>query len=231
MGVIIGQMRKRRGARGAGYSKGRSHNKHQCWCKNGKTLSAAWASSWVDGIDQFPQGDSVGFLMDTERRTLRGIAAHSHVKLATGPLELANHCNRQPVLHHLTTFYIIRQTAQQTTHSHRSTPDHINYLSHSSPQPSHSRRWASSHIWTKTHTLIAKQTFLSPVWGLIFINHHFPFRFFPPNTFSLSMPKRVDGKKVDKCDEIQNLRAIQGAEVQQFVTISDRMSWPLQLKQ
>ena len=67
----------------------------------------------------------MGFLMDTERRTLRGIAAHSHVKLATGPLELANHCNSQPMLHHLTTFYIIRQTAQQTTHSHRSTPDHV----------------------------------------------------------------------------------------------------------
>lgn len=73
----------------------------------------------------FPQGGSVGFLMDTERRTLRGIAAHSHVKLATGPLELANRCNSQPMLHHLTTFYIIRQTAQQTTHSHRSTPDHV----------------------------------------------------------------------------------------------------------
>lgn len=26
-----------------------------------KTLSAAWASSWVDGIDQFPQGRQCGF--------------------------------------------------------------------------------------------------------------------------------------------------------------------------
>lgn len=34
--------------------------------------SAAGASSWVDGIDRFPQGGSVGFLLDTERRTLRG---------------------------------------------------------------------------------------------------------------------------------------------------------------
>lgn len=156
MGVIIGQMRKRRGASGAGYSKGRSHNKHQCWCKNGKTLSAAWASSWVDGIDQFPLGGSVGFLMDTERRALRGIAAHSHVKLAKGPLELANHCNSQPMLHHLTTFYIIRQTAQQTTHSHRSTPDHINYLSHSSPQPSDSLWLAQNHRFTITEILQSK---------------------------------------------------------------------------
>lgn len=32
--------------------------------------------------------------MDTERRTLRGVVAHSYVKLATGPLELANHCQQ-----------------------------------------------------------------------------------------------------------------------------------------
>lgn len=33
------------------------------------------------------------------------------------------------VLHHLTGVYIIRTTAQQTTHSHRSASDHIIYLS------------------------------------------------------------------------------------------------------
>lgn len=163
--------------------------------------------------------------MDTERRTLRGIAAHSHVKLATGPLELANHCNSQPVLHHLTTFYIIRQTAQQTTHSHRYTPHHINYLS-----------------TAVRLTLIEASGTQIPIAG-IYINT-FSAQFevlFPLITFVfpilhtklllLSKPELVDSKKADKCNEILNLRAVQGAEVQQFVTISDRMSWPLQLKQ
>lgn len=183
----------------------------------------------------FPKGGSVGFLMDTERRTLRGIAAHSHVKLATGPLELANHCNSQPMLHHLTTFYIIRQTAQQTTHSHRSTPDHINYLSHSSPQPSDSLDWLtatdSEKNWDTKCKANYKNTFLNPIWILISINHHLPLQFSSPYTFLLSKPKLVDSKEEDKCNEILNLRAMQGAKVQQFVTISDRMSWPLQLKQ
>lgn len=42
--------------------------------------------------------------MDTERRTLQGAAAHSHVKLATGPLKLAKPL-QQPAsvtpLHHI----------------------------------------------------------------------------------------------------------------------------------
>lgn len=222
MGVIIGQMKKRRGASGAGYSKrGDLIINISVDVKMGKLLSAAWASCWVDGIDRFPLGGSVGFLMDTERRTLRGIAAHSHVKLAAGPLELANRCNSQPMLHHLTAFYIIRQTAQQTTHSHRSTPDHINYLSHSSPQPSRSLQLAGIHcIYLKYYKSLSSANqqlaFSDPLCRMLFY---------------CPIPKVVDSKKVDECNEIQNLRVAQGAEVQQFVTISDRMSWPLQLKQ
>lgn len=163
--------------------------------------------------------------MDTERRTLRGTAAHSHVKLATGPLELANHCNSQPVLHHLTTFYIIRQTAQQTTHSHRNTPDHINY----SPQPSDS-------LWLRYPKLkyLLQSNYMntfSAQFEVLFTLITFVFLILHTKLLLLSKPKLVDSKKADKCNEILNLRATQGAEVQQFVTISDRMSWPLQLKQ
>lgn len=69
---------------------------------------------------RFPLGGSVGFLMDAERRTLPGAAARSHVKLATGPLELAKRCGSQPALRHLTAVCIIRPTAQPTTRSHTS---------------------------------------------------------------------------------------------------------------
>lgn len=183
----------------------------------------------------FPQGGSVGFLMDTERRTLRGIAAHSHVKLATGPLELANRCNSQPMLHHLTTFYIIRQTAQQTTHSHRSTPDHVKLpVTLPSPQATRLRfDWllgeggregrGGARINTKAET--------PNLFSLLFICLFFAHSSHRTRRRCRS-PKRVlVVRKADKCNEIQNLRAARGAEVRQFVTISDRMSWPLQLKQ
>lgn len=111
-------------------------------------MTAARASSWVDGIDQFPLGGSVGFLMDTERRTSRGAAAYSHVKLATSPLELANHCNSQPMLHHLTTFDIIRQTAHQTTHTHTA-PLQITSTTCHTPLPPDSLRLAKSHMFSK----------------------------------------------------------------------------------
>lgn len=75
----------------------------------------------------------MGFLTDAEGRTLPAVAVRSHVKLATDPLELANRCNSQPVLHHLAAVYIIRQTARPATRSRCSAPDRINYLSQSSP--------------------------------------------------------------------------------------------------
>lgn len=123
----------------------------------------------------FPLGGSVGFLTDAEGRTLPGVAVRSHVKLATDPLELANHCNSQPVLHHLAAVYIIRQTARPATRSRCSTPDHINYLSQSSP--------GAAQI-TPTRT---------------------------PHGYFLSIPLgfRPNGREeADKCNEIQNLRAI-----------------------
>lgn len=162
--------------------------------------------------------------MDTERRTLRGTAAHSHVKLATGPLELANHCNSQPVLHHLTTFYIIRQTAQQTTHSHRNTPDHINYLSTAVRLTLIEVSQTQIPIAEELHKHVSSALVLFPLITFVLLILH-------AKLLLLSKPELVDGKKADKCNEILNLRAVQGAEVQQFVTISDRMSWPLQLKQ
>lgn len=85
MGVIISPMRRRRGTRGGQVTvKGDLVINIGVDVKTGK-LSAAGASSWVDGIDQFPHGGGVGFLLDTERRTLRGTAARSRVRTGDGP--------------------------------------------------------------------------------------------------------------------------------------------------
>lgn len=164
----------------------------------------------------------MGFLMDAERRTLPGAAARSHVKLATGPLELAKRCGSQPALRHLTAVCIIRPTAQPTTRSHTS----LHPGSHQPPVTavSGATRKMPSHV---------QHGFTPPPPTL----HKFQFRIL---VFSISvlLGKRSDkrSQKAEKCNEILNLRAITGgwrggAEVQQFVTISDRTSWPLQLKQ
>lgn len=96
-------------------------------------LSAPWASSWVDGIDPFPPGWQCGFSYGCGEEGHYQALLCAHIKLATDPLELANRCNSQPVLHHLAAVYIIRQTARPTTRSRCSAPDGINYLSQSSP--------------------------------------------------------------------------------------------------
>lgn len=138
--------------------------------------------------------------------------------LAAGPLELAERCTSQPPLHRLTAVYIIRPTARRTTHSRRSTPRHFSDPSRSSPRPSPPQSADELKHLLFQPRLKQRLSF----WFLP--------RFHRPT-------QRGARSKADKCNEIQNLRAILrgwgvgGAEVQQFVTISDRMSWPLQLKQ
>lgn len=139
-------------------------------------LSAAWASSWVDGIDRFPQGGSVGFLMDTERRTLRGIAAHSRVKTGNRPSGVG-----KPL-----------QQPASVTPSHHSLHNQADSAADHTLTPLHSRSLQLPVTLLSTEPQMNKKTpnkktfpaqFKSLIFSLIAVRL---FRFFPANALSLS---------------------------------------------
>lgn len=136
MGEISSQMRSGRGKRKGQVTVKRALIINPSVDVRMGKLSAPWASSWVDGIDPFPPGWQCGFSYGCGEEGHYQALLCARVKLATDPLELANHCNSQPVLHHLAAVYIIRQTdgchpprmASTTCHSPpgaaRRTPTH-----------------------------------------------------------------------------------------------------------
>lgn len=115
-------------------------------------LSAAWASSWVDGIDRFPQGGSVGFLMDTERRTLRGIAAHSRVKTGNRPSGVG-----KPL-----------QQPASVTPSHHSLHNQADSAADHTLTPLHSRSLQLPVTLLSTEPQMNKKTFPAQFKSLIF---------------------------------------------------------------
>lgn len=156
-------MRKRRGTRGAGYSKGKSHNKHRCWCKKWENsvcrlgLQLGW---WYRPISLGRQcGFSYGYREESITRHCCTFSCKAVNRPSGAGKPLQQPANVTPSHH---TLHNQTDNAADHTLTHCSTPDHISYLHTPLRSRQDSLGLAWNDILTKNWNANCKANFFQP---------------------------------------------------------------------